>query len=216
MLGRNVLGRYPLGTTGSKQNIIIDFVYFEHVFEQVQPQQQHFVNVSSMSFELSFTGLIPTQAQWTEVNDLAIEHDFTTFVPTQTQNAIIDSFTIKNEFQTVNIFVDEMDFRLEFENVYPSQIHDIATIDDLIVANEFEQCVAIQVHVIPHVSSMTFANYFDELNSTQVHILQPQNMEFGLSFNKIFPATILGGYMFVTVNDNGTEYNLSFEGIESE
>jgi len=216
VLGKNVLGRYSLGTIGDKQSIIVDWMFFAHEFIQVQPVQLHYVGLNNMSFEMSFAVPAPSQVQGAEIDDLAIEHEFTALSPSQDHNPLIDSLTIEHEFQEVDIFVAEMDFNLEFENVVPSQVHNISTINDLAIENEFEQCLAAQVHDINNISNMTFANYFDEPTNTQVHIVQPRDMQFGMSFNKIFPETILGGYMFVTVNDEGTEYNLSFEGIESE
>lgn len=37
-----------------------------------------------------------------------------------------------------------------------------------------------------------------------------------VSMPKLFPEIKQGGYIFVTVDDDGTTYNLSFEGIETE
>ncbi len=37
-----------------------------------------------------------------------------------------------------------------------------------------------------------------------------------VSMSKLFPEIKQGGYIFVTVDDDGTTYNLSFEGIETE
>jgi len=42
------------------------------------------------------------------------------------------------------------------------------------------------------------------------------NMTVAVSMPKVFPEVKQGGYIFVIVNDGGTIYNLSFEGIESE
>lgn len=36
-----------------------------------------------------------------------------------------------------------------------------------------------------------------------------------ISIPKLFPEIKQGGYIFITVDDNGTIYNLSFEGIET-
>jgi hypothetical protein len=216
MLGRNVLGRYPLGTVGDQQSIIVDWIFFEHELVQVQPTQLHFVGLNNMSLELSFAVPIPSQVQRAEIDDIAIEHAFPALLPSQNHNPSINSLTIEHEFQAVNIFVAEMDFDLEFETISPSQVHNISSINDFTIENEFEQCLAVQVHGINSISNMTFSNYFDAPDIAQVHIVKPKDVQFDLSFNKIFPETIMGGYMFVTVNDNGTEYKLSFEGIESE
>lgn len=42
------------------------------------------------------------------------------------------------------------------------------------------------------------------------------DFELTFSIPQIFPSIDQGGYIFVTVDDAGTTYNLSFEGIETE
>jgi len=51
-------------------------------------------------------------------------------------------------------------------------------------------------------------------DATEVSVIPDMTLE--LSMEMIFPELIQGGYLFVTVLDGGDEYNLSFEGIETE
>lgn len=215
-LGAKQIGAYTLGARTGTETLLIGYMFFQSDFDTVQPEQIHFLILNSMSFDLTFVVPNPSQAQSVEAEELTIDLEFESIVTNQEQNPSVNGFSIEHEFQSVNIFLDRIDFDSEFENVIPSQVQNIATINDFTIGKEFEQCLPVQVHIIPNVLNMTFANYFEATGNTQIHISQTNNIEFGLSFNKVFPETILGGYMFVTVNDDGKIYNLSFEGIESE
>jgi len=56
---------------------------------------------------------------------------------------------------------------------------------------------------LPNIANLSYRNLVNEF-------------AFTLSIPKIFPSIDQGGYIFVTVDDDGDIYNLSFEGIETE
>lgn len=54
----------------------------------------------------------------------------------------------------------------------------------------------------------------DDLAGTQTNTIPDMHLE--LSMPRLFPEIEQGGHIFITVDDDGDVYNLSFEGIESE
>jgi len=145
------------------------------------------------------------------IDEFIIENSFESFVVTQEQNAVINNFEIGNEFDVVNA--------IQAHNIRLINKMEFASYFDNIPFNESEY--AKEHHIRPlgvnllGTQSIGGYSWFYK-KAIQVHMLQPYNMQFEMSMNKIFPKAILGGYMFVTVTDNGAVYNLSFEGVESE
>ena len=200
----------------SLEQIVSSSLQIDHVFSDIIPLQIQNVSViDNLGIFNDLAAIIPQQIHdVTNILGATFENSLESLEVSQIQNLSVNNFIAGHEFQSIESFIDKVILGLEFRGIVPTQDHNITT-NNLNIENEFEQCLPVQIHVVS-TTDLSFANVFSGFDAMQIHILQPRNMQFNLTSNKIFPETIVGGYLFITIDDDGTMYNLSFEGIETE
>jgi len=191
---------------------------FEHITSTTQTHNISVIN--ELRFPLEFEEIQAIQAHVIgsiSNYDLYNQYEQLSNV-TQLHVVLIDNMDFELDLKNIDAILAFVDFPLEYDMVADiTQVHNIPVIDDMDFSYEFEEFRAVQVYMIDSVSDYDLHNeYSAVLDVTQIHNIQVPDINFELSYNKIFAEVILGGYMFVTIIDGESSYNLSFEGIESE
>jgi len=215
---------YTSPSPNQTQEVNCNPLIIDNTLQNVIPQQVHILFPSNieigMELELEEStpiviyNPITIEPQPIGVNPIGSREigGYATYTPPLS----INDFTIEHELQPVEVFIDDFVIENVFESFLVTQEQNI-DIPNLEIDNEFDSIVAVQAHNILRVNAMDFGLYFDSnIQSIQVQVSFPNDIQFEISFNKIFPQVTMGGYMYVTVTDGEDIYNLSFEGIESE